>query len=112
MAPDWKAAYNILMDYWDCIPEEEKAIVDQKLCLVLDSYEHTTADSFNIGVEKGCNSPSKPLSGKIDRPPKDCIKNALKRLTDEYGFGIPDKKDVWKKDPVVLKALGEEFGSD
>ena len=112
MKPDYKAAFNILMNYWDCIPEEEKAIVNQKLHLVMGDYEHTTADSFNMGVEKGCNSPSKPLSRKIGSPPRDCIKNALKRLKDEFGFGIPDKKDVWKKDPVVLKALKEEFGSD
>ena len=31
MDPDYKAAYNILMDYWDCIPEEEKKKVSEKL---------------------------------------------------------------------------------
>ena len=31
MDPDYKKAYNILMDYWDCIPEEEKAKVSKKL---------------------------------------------------------------------------------
>ena len=94
MEPDWKAAYNILMDYWDFIPEEERILVDQKLRVALGE----------------CNDPLKALSKKRDRPPRDCIKNALKRLKDQYGFGIPDKKEVWKKDPVVLKALEEEFG--
>ena len=35
MDPDYKAAYNILMDYWDCIPEEEREEVSEKLDLVL-----------------------------------------------------------------------------
>ena len=35
MDPDYKAAYNILMDYWDCIPEEEREGVSEKLDLVL-----------------------------------------------------------------------------
>lgn len=60
---DYKTAYNILMDYWDCIPEEERHQVDEKLRNALDNN---------------------------DNPPKDCIKNALKRLRDECGFGIPD----------------------
>ena len=53
-------------------------------------YEGTTADEYNA-VQMGCNSPSKPLSRKIPSPPRDCIKNALKRLKDQYSFGIPDK---------------------
>lgn len=83
MEPDWKAAYNILMDYWECIPEEERHIVDQKLRLVLDE------DS--MGVQKGCNSPFKPLSQDSDSVPKDCMKRALERLKDEFGFGEPKK---------------------
>ena len=31
MDPDYKEAYNILMDYWDYIPEEERAEVSKKL---------------------------------------------------------------------------------
>ena len=31
MDPDYKEAYNILMDYWDYIPEEEKAEVSKKI---------------------------------------------------------------------------------
>ena len=83
MEPDFKTAYNILMDYWECIPEEERAIVDQKLRLVLDEP--------HIGVQEGCNSPSKALSHNYDSPPKDCIKRVLKRLKDTMGFGIPQK---------------------
>ena len=74
MKSDYKAAYNILMDYWDYIPEEERKSVDKKLRIALNEQ----------------NSPSKPLSSDYDNPPKDCIKKALKRLRDEFGFGIPD----------------------
>ena len=31
MDPDYKAAYDILMEYWDCIPEEERAEVSKRL---------------------------------------------------------------------------------
>ena len=94
MIPNWKAAFNILMDYWDFIPEEERKMVDQKLKIALNEHiDH-----------------SKRLSHNFHTPPRDCIKNALKRLRDQYSFGIPNKKEVWKKDPVVLKALKEEFG--
>ena len=93
MKPDWKAAFNILMDYWDYIPEEEHESVDKKLRIALNEQ----------------NSPLKPSSPNYDRPPKDCIKKALKRLKDQYGFGIPDKSEEWKKDPIVLQALKEEF---
>lgn len=31
MKPDYKKAYNILMDYWDCIPEEEREELNKKL---------------------------------------------------------------------------------
>ena len=74
MEPNWEAAYNILMDYWDFIPEEERILVDQKLKVALNE----------------CNDSFKTLSKKIDSPPRDCIKNALKRLKDQYGFGISD----------------------
>ena len=74
MEPNWKAAYDILMDYWDFIPEEERQLVDQKLKIALNEH----------------NSPSKTLSHNFHSPPKDCIKNAFKRLRDEYGFGISD----------------------
>ena len=76
MEPDYKAAYNILMDYWDFIPEDERKIVDQKLSLALNEP----------------NSSFKELSELKDTPPKDCIKNTLNRLKDEFGFGIPDKE--------------------
>ena len=35
MDPDYKAAYDILMEYWDCIPEEEKEKVREKLDIIL-----------------------------------------------------------------------------
>ena len=76
MEPDWKAAYNILMDYWDYIPEEERKLVDQKLSIALNEQK----------------SPSKETSHKMHSPPKDCIKNVLKRLRDTMDYGIPNKK--------------------
>ena len=75
MKPDWKAAFNILMDYWDYIPEEEHIMVDKKLRAVLNEQ----------------NGPLKSLSQTIHTPPPDCIEKALKRLKAEYDFGIPDK---------------------
>jgi len=68
---NWKAAFNILMDYWDFIPEEERQLVDQKLKIALGEH----------------NGSSEALSSNFHSPPKDCIKNALKRLKDQYGFG-------------------------
>ena len=76
MKSDWKAAFNILMDYWDFIPEEERKLVDQKLRIALNEQ----------------NSPSKASSHNYHSPPKDCIKRVLKRLKDTMGFGIPNKK--------------------
>jgi len=111
--PDYKAAFNILMDYWDHIPEEEKALVDQKLRLVMGDNEPTTADQFNTGVYLDRNGPLKDTSHKIGPAPLHKIQEALKRLKYEYDFGIPDKEEglrIWKKDPIVLKALKEEFG--
>jgi len=31
LAVNYFEAYNILMEYWDCIPDEEKAEVHEKL---------------------------------------------------------------------------------
>lgn len=64
---DYKTAYNILMEYWngtDCIPEEKRAAVNKRLEIVLNNNN--------------------------DSPPRNAISNALKRLRDECGFGIPD----------------------
>ena len=112
MEPDYKAAFNILMDYWDCIPEDERHIVDQRLNLVLDDtdYERTTADEFNKGLNLDQEGVIEAVSQHNGPAPLYKIKESLKRLREQYGFGIPDKKEVWKKDPVVLKALKEEFG--
>ena len=56
----YKSAYNILMDYWDYLPDEDKSIIDDRL--------------------------NKIFNGSA-KPPKNCIKNALKRLRDECGYG-------------------------
>ena len=74
MKPNWRAAFNILMDYWDFIPEEERQLVDRKLKIALNEHiGHSKRSSRNFCI-----------------PPKDCIENALKRLKDQYGFGISD----------------------
>ena len=39
MDPDYKEAYNVLMDYWDCIPEEERAEVSKRLDTALNPDE-------------------------------------------------------------------------
>ena len=31
MNPDYKKAYNILMEYWDSLPDEEKEDIDKRL---------------------------------------------------------------------------------
>jgi len=48
MKSDWKAAFNILMDYWDYITEEDRKSVDKKLHTALNEQ----------------NSPFKPSSSK------------------------------------------------
>ena len=63
METDYKAAYNVLMDYWDYLPEDLKPEIDDKLNKI-----------FN-----GSNC-----------PPQDSIKKAMEKLRDEFGFGIPD----------------------
>ena len=57
-------------------------------------YEQTTADEYNVtmGVEMGCNSALKDVSQESGSTPHHKIKEALNRLKDEYGFGIPDKE--------------------
>jgi len=43
-------------------------------------------------VEKGRNVPLTAVSRKIGSPPPDCIKDALKRLKEEFGYGESDDK--------------------
>ena len=99
MEPDYRAAYHILMDYWDCIPEEERLIVDQSLKIALGESEPTTADEYNTewfqdlakevntGVQKKPNGQLKTISREKRPVPHHKIKAALNRLRDEYGFG-------------------------
>ena len=81
MEPNYQAAFNILIAYWKCIPESERNIVKQKLKIALN-------DCYPFYNEH--NDVPKPLSQEIHTPPKDCLKRSLKRLKDEYGFGIRD----------------------
>ena len=55
MKSDYQAAFNVLIAYWECIPEEEHHIVDQKLKIALNEH----------------NSPFKILSQDSDSIPRD-----------------------------------------
>ena len=59
-------------------------------------YEQTTADEYNVtmGVELGCNDTLKDVSQEKGSTPHHKIKEALNRLKDEYGFGIPDQETL------------------
>ena len=66
-------------------------------CIICDAIEDLvpicitcTNEKVTMGVEKGCNSPSKAVSKKIDTPAPDLIKSVLNRLKSECGFGVPD----------------------
>ena len=63
MKTDYKAAYNVLMDYWDYLPEDLKPEIDDKLNKIFNGSNH---------------------------PPQGSIKKAMEKLRDEFGFGIPD----------------------
>ena len=39
MEPDYKAAFNILMDYWDYLPEEELINIDARLNKIFDKSD-------------------------------------------------------------------------
>jgi len=54
-------------------------------------YEPTTADEHNR-VQMGCNDTLKDVSPKSGGTPHHIITEALKRLKDTMGFGIPDKE--------------------
>ena len=82
MESNYQAAFSILMAYWKCIPESERELVKQQLKIAL-------GDSYPFYSEQ--NSPSKALSQVTLNIPKDCIKDALKGLKADLGFGIPDK---------------------
>ena len=57
-------------------------------------YEQTPADEYNVtmGVQLGCNDALEDVSPKKGSTPHHKIKEALNRLKDEYGYGIPDKE--------------------
>ena len=88
MKPDWKAAYNILMDYWDYIPEGDRITVDRRLRIALDD------NNMVNGARKG---PLTPLSPQLHTPPRDCIKRVLKRLRDEFGYGVATPQEMYER---------------
>jgi len=91
----YKKAYNILMDYWDFIPDDAKQLVSERIDKALGfENEKTTCDEFNkvtMVPNKAHNSPLKAVSHKIGTPHPDTIKNALKRLRDTLNYGIRDE---------------------
>ena len=54
MDPDYKEAYNVLMDYWDCIPEEERVEVSKRLddALSPDKLKELLAGANNNTITK------------------------------------------------------------
>ena len=55
MGPDYKEAYNVLMDYWDCIPEEERVEVSKKIDKALnplDRFKKLLAGANNNTITK------------------------------------------------------------
>ena len=57
-------------------------------------YEQTTANEYEVtmGVELGCNDALEDVSQEKGSTPHHKIKEALNRLKDKYGYGIPDKE--------------------
>ena len=49
-----------------------------------------TNEKVTMVVEKGCKAPLTAVSRDLGTPHPDTIKNALNRLKDECGYGIPD----------------------
>lgn len=31
MKPDYRIAFELMMDYWDCIPDDEKCVLNERL---------------------------------------------------------------------------------
>tara|TARA_R110002051_G_scaffold194919_1_gene263120 strand:+ start:204 stop:410 length:207 start_codon:yes stop_codon:yes gene_type:complete len=59
----YKRAYNLLMDYWKYLPDEDKEEIDSKLLRIFGN-------------------------GNISEPNQDTISKALNRLKKKYGYGI------------------------
>ena len=59
----YKRAYNLLMDYWKYLPDEDKEEIDSKLLRI-----------FGNGI--------------ISEPNQDTIYKALNRLKKKYGYGV------------------------
>ena len=59
-------------------------------------------DKVTMVVEKGCNVPLKAISLEKGGVPPNAIKNALKRLKEEYGYGI---KDVYQESGEEQESL-------
>ena len=57
-------------------------------------YEQATIDEYNVtmGVQMECNDTLEDVSQEKGSTPHHKIKEALNRLKDKYGYGIPDKE--------------------
>ena len=69
-------------------------------CIICDARDDLvpicvtcTNEKVTMAVEKGCNVPLTAVSRDLGTLPPDCIKNALNRLKDEFGYGIPDTQE-------------------
>jgi hypothetical protein len=92
----FKKAYNILMDYWSYIPDEDKESVSNRIDVALGMKpETTTADEYNkvtMVSDRADSGPLTAVSRKISTPHPDTIKNALSKLKKGFSYGIPDEK--------------------
>ena len=59
----YKKAYNILMDYWNYFPDEDKEDIHKRLNEIFGSHKNN------------------------HEPDPDVISRVLKRLKKQYGFG-------------------------
>ena len=120
--------FEILMIYWELLPEEMR----QKIDVVYNHYEPTTVDDHNEDYlkalddfkalntakqfttvpEKASKAPSETVSLKKLPVAHDKIKRALERLRVTFGFGIPEStvyevsckdgiNDIYKKSPTT-----------
>ena len=59
----YKKAYNLLMDYWDYLPDEDKEGLDKRLNEIFGNHKSNHEPDPNV------------------------ISRVLKRLKKQYGFG-------------------------
>ena len=59
-------------------------------------------------TDKGREEVAEAISIANGGIPTDCIKNAFKRLKEQFGYGIPDKKEKNGKNSKVKQSKREQ----